>query len=370
MSAVHRARVAGHLCIDIIPAQEAATPGPGSLVEVGPLDMRLGGCVANTGVALAALGAPVDLVAVLGDDLLSTTVEALLARSGVATVRVHRIARQHASYSVVLESPGVDRAFLHHVGVNAVFDGRAVDVDGTDLLHVGYPQLLPALLEHAGRGLTDLLDRARRAEVTTSVDFSIVDPAHAGEHPWPELVRAWAPLVDVFTPSVDDMRPAFPELTRGAGTAPAIAIADAMVEAGVGVALVTSGQLGMCLRTGGRDRLRRAGRVFGSLADAWADRQLWAPAFSVAPVRTIAAGDTATAGLLFGLLAELGVERALRLAAAAAALHISGVDPLPAWRTDSPYDHLLGLETSIEGWTPDTLGLLHGPADGAGVGPG
>jgi hypothetical protein len=33
---------------------------PGSLVDVGPLTMRPGGCVANTGVALAALGTPVD----------------------------------------------------------------------------------------------------------------------------------------------------------------------------------------------------------------------------------------------------------------------------------------------------------------------
>ena len=45
--------VAGHLCIDVTPGLRGM-PGldPGGLVEVGPARVALGGCVANTGLAL------------------------------------------------------------------------------------------------------------------------------------------------------------------------------------------------------------------------------------------------------------------------------------------------------------------------------
>lgn len=58
VDAMMRAMVAGHICADLRPK---LTGGeriiPGAIAEVGPLDIRPGGCVANTGINLAALGA-------------------------------------------------------------------------------------------------------------------------------------------------------------------------------------------------------------------------------------------------------------------------------------------------------------------------
>lgn len=51
--------VAGHFCVDLVPQLHSARVEPGQLIEVGPLDVRLGGCVANTGLALRDLGADV-----------------------------------------------------------------------------------------------------------------------------------------------------------------------------------------------------------------------------------------------------------------------------------------------------------------------
>ena len=48
--------VAGHVCVDFIPEiPSGAATEPGELLEVGPLTVAAGGCVANTGGDLAAL---------------------------------------------------------------------------------------------------------------------------------------------------------------------------------------------------------------------------------------------------------------------------------------------------------------------------
>lgn len=370
---MHRARVAGHICLDLLPELTTGIPPPGGLAESGRLKMRLGGCVANTGLALAALGGSVELVCTVGDDLLGDAAASLLESATTAGTNLTRIAGQSTSYSIVIEAPGEDRRFLHHVGANEVFDAAGVSVAGIDLLHVGYPQFLPRLVDGCGAGLTELLARARAAGVTTSVDFATVDP-QARSQPWPEIVRRWAPFIDVLTPSMDDLIPLLPHglAADGADTLARVVdkLAEALVRAGVGVALVTAGRAGMCLRTADTERLLAGGQLLAALPREWANRQLWAPSITVEPVQTTGAGDTATAGFLFGLLAGFGPERALHLAAAAAAFHVSGVSPLPRWASCSIYDVAACVEAAearIDGWTTAPSGLLHGPADKEGV---
>ena len=175
MPAAPRAMVAGHVCLDVIPALRTPTPLPGCLAEVGPAEIRLGGCVANTGITLAGLGARVDLVTIVGTDLFGDTILRMLESTKAAKVTTQRTSTHATSYSIVLQPPGADRAFLHHVGANAVFDAELVDLAGIDLLHVGYPQLLPGLTKDGGRGLTGLLHRAKATGATSSVDFATLD---------------------------------------------------------------------------------------------------------------------------------------------------------------------------------------------------
>ncbi len=145
-------------------------------------------------------------------------------------------------------------------------------------------------------------------------------------------------------------------------------MADELVRSGVAVALVTAGSAGMCLRTGGPDRFRGGGRLLAALPPDWVNRQLWAPSSASEPMRTTGAGDTATAGFLYGVLAGLPADQALTLAAAAAALHVTGVAPLPDWQVDRPaYDSITFPSMDIDGWTRTPLGLLQGPADRKGI---
>jgi D-lyxose ketol-isomerase len=167
-------------------------------------------------------------------------------------------------------------------------------------------------------------------------------------------------LIDVLSPSVDDLAVGFDLGNRGPDEI--ASLADRLIELGVGVALVTAGESGMVLRTGTAERFAAGGRVLSDLSGDWAERQLWAPPAEGEVVRTTAAGDTATAGLLYALAARSSPEAAVSLAAKVAALHCSGIDRLPP-TTDPSYERFSFTPMTLDGWNIDRLGILHGPRD-------
>jgi sugar/nucleoside kinase (ribokinase family) len=316
--------VAGHVCVDLVP-ELPGVPGnaPGELLEVGPLRMSAGGCVSNTAGDLAELGADVSAVGDVGDDELGSTFVRMLAGRGTRTDGIRRLAGHSTSYSVVVQPPGHDRSFWHHVGANAGFDGSAVEVAGADVLHVGYPSLLPGLTAAGGAALEALLKRARRAGATTSLDLAVLDPASAAARlDWGALLGRVLPLVDVISPSIDDVRTAL-----GGGDGPADA-ARRLVGMGAGVALVTAGPAGLHVAGASQDRLAGAGSLLAGRAAAWAGFEAFAPAHEVRVCTTLGAGDAATAGLLAGMLAGEEPQACLERAAATAAARVAGA-PLP-----------------------------------------
>ncbi len=322
---MRRTVVAGHVCVDLAPRLETLPRStPGDLELVGPLGMTPGGCVSNTGGMLAALGAPVEVVGDAGDDELGRTLVRLLTTRGVDTDGIRLVPGRSTSYSVVVQPAGLDRSFWHHAGANAEFDGAAIDLADAGLLHLGYPQLLPALAADGGAGLHALLSRARAAGLTTSLDLAVLDPASpAAREDWPALLRRVLPLVDVLTPSIDDLRP----VLRLSGDD--LDAARSLVELGPAVVMVTAGSAGARLCTAGPERLAAAGAVLGEVdSPAWSDRDIRAAAPDVAVRTTVGAGDAATAGLLFGLLSGDDPERSLDLAMRTAGRALTAPAPL------------------------------------------
>ena len=335
--------VAGHVCVDLIPELPAAAPTrPGELLEVGPLAMHAGGCVANTGGDLAALGAVVDVVGDAGDDELGALLVSLLRARGTGTDQIRLLGGRSTSYSLVFESGGQDRSFWHHVGANAEFDGSEVDLAGADLLHVGYPSLLPALIAHGGGPLVTLLERAREAGLTTSLDLAVIDPASpAAREDWPGLLERVLPLVDVFSPSIEDLRTAL-RLDVDVDPAGLRRTARMLLELGAAVVMLTAGPAGLLLCTGDAARLRGAGVLFGDGSGRegeWSGQQHFLPPPPVEVRTTLGAGDAATAGLLYGLLGGSEPRAALELAARTAAARVSGAplrSALPRARAQPP----------------------------------
>jgi sugar/nucleoside kinase (ribokinase family) len=322
-------QVAGHLCVDLVPRLlDAADVTPGGLIQVGPLDLRLGGCVGNTGPDLAALGLRTLLVTSLGDDVLAGTVAALIDAVPAADARVEIVPGATTSYSVVVQPPGTDRTFWHHVGANASFDGRRVDVGAAPLLHVGYLPLLPRLTERAGVGLVRLFEEARSASVTTSMDMCVVQPGRSTVD-WADLLTRVLPLCDVVSPSLDDMRSALAHPGLEAAEA-----AEWLLERGAAVVAVSDGARGLVVRTAEAPRFAgtkgRWSALLAALPESWHDRQVEVPATPVPVVQTTGAGDAATAALLASLHSGGSLDQGLELVQSAAAHRVAGRGSLAA----------------------------------------
>lgn len=322
--------VAGHICMDLTPALAGAPcVEPGTLTEVGALALDPGGSVANTGLALAQLGVPVRLAADAGDDELGEVLRARLGAEAADGSGVRTVPGASTSYSVVVQPPDADRTFWHHVGANATFDGSAVDLDGAGILHIGYPTILPALASMGGTALVALLERARAAGATTSVDLATADPtSEAARNDWGAILGRALPHTDLFCPSIDDLSsvglgPADPSREAIA------ALGDRLLDLGPAVVVLKAGSDGLYLHTAGADRLRAGGRLLAEQAEEWSDLRCWSESLAVEVLGTTGAGDAAAAGLLCGLITRMGPVATIELASAAAALRISTRAPLP-----------------------------------------
>lgn len=321
----NRIGVAGHICLDLTPALDRE-PGltPGLLYEIGAMAATAGGCVANTGGQLADLGVDVSLFADVGDDALAGVLRERVTQRGLDASGFRSTAGS-TSYSIVVQPPHTDRTFWHHVGANGSFDGSSIELAGLDLLHVGYPSILPGLIVNGARPLIDLFQRARRAGIVTSLDLAVVsDPDDASRTLWRSLLAAILQHTDVVTPSADD-------LTSATGVDIAltpdglIAAAADLVRQGAAVAAVSAGERGIALATGSTARLTSAGPVLAALADAWADQRIWVAARPVhRKVTTTGAGDAATAGFLAALVRAAAPSAALVSSAEAGARVVGG----------------------------------------------
>ena len=316
MTAVHSVLVAGHVCIDITP-ELTVVPElvAGQLYEIGPAQLTVGGCVANTGLALASAGVPTRVCSRVGNDPLGEIARRLLSEHGVDLEDVTTTSGAATSYSIVLQLPGHDRTFWHHPGANTVFTGREVNLDEVDILHVGYPPLLPALLADDAAPLLNLLKEARSRQITTSLDLAVVDPrSRAAAVDWRQVFARIMPYVDIATPSIDDLTSAL-AIAQVPDDDLVEECARRLLDDGCAVAVVSAGARGAFVVSAGADRLAAAGAALSSVRSAWSSTAEWV--LATAPqvvVSTTGAGDTATAGLLYGLAQGTGIRRASRLA--------------------------------------------------------
>src|SRR5699024_5435425 len=146
-SFLYNVAVAGHICLDLTPNLPLGIGMlPGHLYDIGGMISRPGGCVVNVGAALVGLGLDPSLWGTIGADDLGDTVIREMATMGLRTDSIHRSGVAGTSYSIVIEPAGMNRTFWHHTGANEDFDGSIVHLEGDDLLHVGYPSLVPGLL--------------------------------------------------------------------------------------------------------------------------------------------------------------------------------------------------------------------------------
>jgi sugar/nucleoside kinase (ribokinase family) len=380
-----QAIIAGLICLDVTPDLSAVPEGqfqhlfqPGRLIRTGAIRCTPGGAVANTGLALHRLGVPVRLIGKIGDDLFGQALQDRLREASPHLVDDLVIdLSMPTSFTIVINPPGSDRTFLHHPGANDTLYASDLPrqiLEKADLFHFGYPPLMRSIYRGEGAELVSILQRARRAGLSTSLDFTLPDPtSHAAQLDWPSILANTLPLVDLFVPSVEELlflldRDAYNQICTDPhqSVIDAIepdrleALAETVLSYGVKALLVKLGHRGLYLRTVPAERWEKSGRGLEGLDESWHDRQIWAPAFSTTVKSLTGAGDAAIAGFLASIMRGTHPEKALHMAAAVGALSVENTDAIGAlegW--DEIYARVQGGWESIPlvlnafGWLED-----------------
>jgi sugar/nucleoside kinase (ribokinase family) len=392
--------VAGHICLDIIPAIDSLSRHgshlvmPGKRTDIGPAALATGGVVSNTGLALHRLGISTRLMGKIGDDLFGRTILDILRQRDPDLAEGMIVdPTSPTSYTIVISAPGFDRGFLHCAGANDTFSAADVEDErlaGATLLHFGYPPTMRRIYADGGQELANLMQRAKQAGVATSLDTSHVDAdAPAGRVDWRSYLQRVLPHVDLFLPSLDEiffmLEPGRFATMRADGKAAHTGeenlavkggisllrdLASQLIQMGAAVVVLKLGDQGIYLRTTSDPiRLSRMGKV--RLSTDWLDRELLASAFQVEVVGTTGAGDCAVAAFLAALLRGLNPEAALTVAVGAGACNVEVVDAtsgVPTWeelhsRIERGWPRR-PLRIPLSGWQMDaTTAIWHSVTD-------
>lgn len=302
--------VAGHICLDVIPALDA-TPDvrPGGLAVIGPSAVSTGGPVGNVGLALHRLGVPVRLVGKIGDDLFGRGVlDVLRGHDARLAEGMIVVPGETTSYSIVISPPGMDRMFMHCPGANDTFAGADVPLErleGARIVHFGYPPIMRLVYGDGGAGLRELFASARARGLLASLDLCRPDPRRgAGGVDWEAFLRRVLPVVDVFAPSLGELRAMLGLPHEAIGLQPLRALADRVLAMGPAVFALKLGEQGLYVRTHAADAvLAHACTRLGLDLEAWRGREILAPCFRARHVAgTTGSGDCTIAGLLTAML--------------------------------------------------------------------
>ena len=343
--------VSGHLCLDIIPSFTPSGDGrateifrPGGLNIVGSATLSTGGAVSNTGLSLARLGVPVELVGRVGNDPLGQLVVSRVEQEGKGLSRwVSIVDGETSSYTIVLNPPGTDRIFFHCPGANDTFTDQDVTdevLDSACIFHFGYPPMMRGLYANGGSGLERLYRRAKDRGAVTSLDMALPDPqAESGTVDWPACLAKTLPFVDFFMPSIEEFlfmydRATYARLNESGG-AEAIIRQMTLEEIGrLADRALSMGCLGVLIKLGDRGVYLKTGESFeriAHLADprVWTGREIYSPVFRVDRVAgTTGSGDTTIAGFLASLYHRLAPEVAVTMAVAVGGCSVEEPDAI------------------------------------------
>ncbi len=357
MSRPYDVMAAGHLCLDIIPRfydtgarQISEILRPGKLVNVAEAAVSTGGPVSNTGINLKTLGSKVVFCARCGDDDLGHLTVTVLKRNGNAD-GVH-IAKGFASaYTVAIAPPGIDRIFIHNPGTNDTFGPEDLDpnlISQCRLFHFGYPPLMRRMYESEGEELRQVLQTAKEAGATVSLDMSLPDPdSDSGKVSWRDILTKILPSVDIFVPSIEECffmlhKEEFLEMKRAAQDAELVdlisparygEIAGECLSLGAKMVTLKAAHRGFYFRTGPKQCFEEMGAARPGDPDNWGSRELWAEAFVVDKMASATgSGDSAIAGLLTGFLRGLSIEKSLRCATVVGLQNLRALDAVSGIR--------------------------------------
>ena len=269
--------------------------GGGRLLHAEPIEVTTGGIVSNSGIAMARLGMKIAGFSYVGRDDWAAVIRRRLENEGVDCGRLLTHPTAATSTTAVLIDPSSERSFAHCVGAPKLMN-KALFLEHLDLfarsrmMLVGYYSLMPNL----EGDLPEILAAIRETGCQTALDA-------AGDGGAMQPLDRILPHVDVYVPSHN-------EAIHQTGHEDPRKIIDAYRSCGA------PGVLGV--------KLGSKGAMLSPAPDQYVPVDCVSPPGPV--VDTTGAGDCFFAGLLTGLLRDLDLSQAGRLAAATGACCVTG----------------------------------------------
>jgi ribokinase len=277
----------GDINIDTVwPVNEFPTPGRDAYAK--SVSVGVGGAVFNSAVVLDKLGERTALLACLGEDIWAEKVTETLQQTSINQAYLRKKAEITTGLIFLIVTPDGERTMYSCRGANAQFEASDVDEgifrDAT-LLHIsGYALLESPQKEAAWRAV----EFARKHQVPICLDTGL-DPALLN----PEDLRRILPELAICVTGLKETNALF-------GLSEPKEAADYLLSLGVQLVAIKLGEKG-CFA---------------------ADRQhsYFCPGFSVKAVDTTGAGDSFTAGLIYGWVKGMSLQASAILGSALGAL--------------------------------------------------
>ncbi|MGQ9902527.1 MAG: carbohydrate kinase family protein [Fimbriimonadales bacterium] len=317
---MHPIASVGILVADVVAQPVSHYPERGVCAHVARMELHVGGCASNTGLALAKLGLPVRLAGKVGRDALGDFLLVELNRHGVDTRGVRRSETAGTSSTMVMVHPDGERSFIHYRGANAEFTADDIDwslIGDCGVFHLAGAYLMPQI---DGVPAAQVLQEAKRRGMTTCLDTT-----WDASGQWMRTLQPCLPYLDYITPNYGEAR----MLT---GETDPEAIADRLLTEGVGTAVIKMDAQGCFVKN-------------RSVA-------FYMPACRVEVVDMLGAGDCFAAGWLAGISMGWDLHRTARLANAVGALCVSALGATTGVRPLIETLHFMETHCPEEGTRP------------------
>ncbi|MCU0906920.1 MAG: sugar kinase [Rhodobacteraceae bacterium] len=285
--------VVGLYILDVLGRPVTRIPDRGNVDFIEEIRLTVAGTAGGTVVDTAKLGLKSLAVGAVGDDEKADWVLMTLARHGVDTSAMQRLAGVPTSATILNVRPNGDRPALHVRGASDHFDVPPAMYDqvfAAPIVHLGGTGLLRRL---DGPASVTLLREAKARGCTVTFDLIAASADTAA------IVDPLLPYIDYFMPSIEEAR------DMSGQTTPADCAAHYLDRGATACVFTLGGD--------GAYYAHRDGTRLASLA------------YAVDVVDTTGCGDAFDAGFITALHHRMDIETALRFAQASAGLVATGL---------------------------------------------
>lgn len=304
----------GIVVADILVKGYEKLPKPNELVSCEPLRLEIGGGATNVGIAIASIGAKVEIIGYVGEDIFGDGVINLIKKTTAGVSFFKRSKDFSTSTSIVLIPKSGERAFIHHPGANGCLTAEDLieaieNFDGDHFNLSGYGVLPGIRIEN----LKPIFSKAQEKGVTVSFDVVSVEDLKKYRR---EFIEEILPLVDLFSPNFE----------------------EAKIITGLSDPRYSVKELGKICKSFAAVTMGEKGAYISDGKDV-----VYLQPLSIDTVDTTGAGDGFLAGLIYGFLKGWDIEKTGRLATTMGALATTEMGASSVFRQKNKVNHFLKI---------------------------